>query len=78
MKIEKLELKHICGYLPYGLKVQTTVNIEGNPVIDEMTLEYLKDMIDNPIGEKPLLLPLSALTEPLPDGTVKNCRKKEF
>lgn len=70
MKIEKLELKHLCGYLPHGLKFLTCYNIENSPVIEEMTLDYLQSFIDFPIDEKPLLLPLSALTEPMEDGTV--------
>lgn len=72
-KIEKLELKHLCGYLPHGLKI----------AVDEYSGQLLLDTVlgitnDEIIGEndsyqfdvKPLLLPLSALTEPMEYGTV--------
>lgn len=69
-KIEKLELKHLCGYLPYGL----------NFIIESGLIFKLRatHIFNNHTGiykglekqAKLLLLPLSALTEPLEDGTV--------
>lgn len=71
--MEKLELKHLCSYLPWGLEI----------IVDEYEKTILFDTIcgltdDEIIGEndsyqfdvKPALLPLSALTEPLEDGSV--------
>jgi len=55
----KLTLEHLAPYLPYGLKILTCKNIEGNSVIEEMTLDYLKEMVEIPIGEKPILRSLS-------------------
>lgn len=112
-KIEKLELKHLCGYLPHGLKCQYEGIINGKELseedkrlskIDVFSNEYeyaispinglkiaelkeikiyrhywtahigiyrrgLKTFV-NGYNFKPLLLPLSALTEPIEDGTV--------
>jgi len=68
----KLELKHIAPYLPYGLKTN-----EGKLIGLTNWIGWCGTFKDN-TGEtrvplsavKPLLLPLSALTEPLEDGTV--------
>jgi len=69
--MEKLELKHLAPYLPFKLHVLTCTNIESNPVIEEMTISYLQDMLENPIGEKPILRPLSDFGNPcLSDGKV--------
>ena len=63
-------------YLGTGLEMQTCINIEDNPVIELLTLDYLKSMIDDPIGEKPLLRSLYSLTKPI---TVKGYNDgKEF
>ena len=80
MKIEKLELKHICGYLPYGLnlKIDTSNWFEKRePFIakligifdfEHLTVKYADgsdtSYTDNMRRFTPLLLPLSALTEP--------------
>jgi hypothetical protein len=52
-------------YLGTGLEMQTCINIEDKPVIELLTLDYLKDMIETPIGEKPLLRSLDSLTKPI-------------
>lgn len=69
-KIEKLELNNLCGYLPYGL----------NFIIESGLIFKLRatHIFNNHTGiykglekqAKILLLPLSALIEPLPDGSV--------
>ena len=73
-KIEKLELKHLCGYLPYDLVVETNrgtryylgvfSNMRGSG-IETTEISTVLEM-----QYKPLLLPISALTEPLEDGSV--------
>lgn len=68
--MKQLELKDLKHYLGTGLKFLTCYNIECNPVIEEMALDYLQSLIDIPIDEKPLMLSLSALTEQLPDGSI--------
>ena len=85
MKIEKIELKHICGYLPHGLKFVSELDkpfdeFVDNPIWTMNGISFLfgehcittKENNDAyPISLcKPLLLPLSALIEPLEDGTV--------
>lgn len=78
MKIEKLELKHICGYLPWGL---TGYHKEGH--ICNIDFDMVVKYGTNLANYKPLLFPLSALIEQLPDGTVpivelaKICTKYE-
>ena len=63
-------------YLGTGLEMQTFINIENKPFIELLTLDYLKSMIDDPIGEKPLLRSLDSLTKPI---TVKGYNDgKEF
>lgn len=66
-KIEKLELKHLCGYLPHGLEVFNENSSSKGVILRNLSLDTPQWVLD---GIKPLLLPLSALTEPLPDGTV--------
>ena len=69
--MEKLELKHLCGYLPWGLKVQSKLgygDLDYKGRIKELTTINI-DKIDG-VKWAPLLLPLSALTEPLEDGSV--------
>ena len=67
MKIEKLELKHLFGYLPYGLKVahEGCVKELHGLMNEEAYLDYngiWTDMYGKELCEiKPLLLPLSAL-----------------
>ena len=73
-KIKKLELKHLCGYLPYDLVVETNrgtryylgvlSNMRGSG-IETREISTVLEM-----QYKSLLLPLSALTEPLEDGNV--------
>lgn len=71
-KIEKIELKHLCGYLPHGLetnegKLAGIINWIGwcGAFKDEHGERFV------PLTEiKPLILPISALTEPLQNGTV--------
>lgn len=85
-KIEKLELKHLCGYLPYGLnlKIDTSEWFEKREsfiarfigVFDQsyLTVKYIDETdttyTDNMGRFKPLLLPLSALTDPMENGSV--------
>ena len=70
----KLELKHLAGYLPYGLKAkmnifgdnQTEVEIEGLSVIGEVELSGIRTTVNEffDISEiKPILRPLSDLTK---------------
>lgn len=65
-----LELKDICGYLPYGLKFITTegkvFELKATHIFNNHHGRY-KGLERN---AKLLLLPLSALTEQLPDGSV--------
>lgn len=64
--MEKLELKHLCSYLPWSISfmangheyVLTADNLARREKTD--TIKYIK----------PLLLPLSAITEQLEDGSV--------
>lgn len=75
--MEKLELKHLCGYLPYKLKIKRGERIlvmntgQGSSThwvgISAVLKWFNSEMVSKPI---PLLLPLSALTEPLEDGSV--------
>lgn len=86
--MNKLELKHLCGYLPYGLKVRM-------PAINKSTCRRYEigtvgclysdcsivchDVVNStPDWYKPLLLPLSALTEPMEDGSVPIDIIREF
>jgi len=68
----KLELKHIAPYLAHGLKttegylIGLTNWIGWCGVFKDDTGEKHVPLS----GFKPLLLPLSALTEPLPDGSI--------
>ena len=72
----KLESKHIAPYLPYGLKViyEGHVKEVHGLMNEEIYIEYNgigTDMSGKELFEiKPLFLPLSALTEQLPDGTI--------
>jgi hypothetical protein len=70
----KLELKHLAGYLPYGLKAkmnifsdnQTEVGIEGLSTIGEVELSGIRTTVNEffDISEiKPILRPLSDLTK---------------
>lgn len=72
MKIEKLELKHICGYLPYGIRFTAKYeNREFTQTLDARRLAYwIENKDSGKLYGKLHLLPLSALTEPLEDGTV--------
>lgn len=62
--MNKLELKHICGYLPYGLKANhtdwqgiVTVDLDGR----ESNSFAISDLLS--YGYKPILRPLSDLTK---------------
>lgn len=76
--IMKLELKHIAPYLPYGLKKLKTSkgNFTCDPditKIEDVTISSINDLFKKRYHVKsckPLLLPLSALTEPMEDGSV--------
>lgn len=77
--MEKLELKYLKGYLGTGLKV---IDEEIGKIFEVCGCDFsenellVNDNIDGSIERycldllKPLLLPLSALTEPLEDGSV--------
>lgn len=66
-KIEKLELKHLCGYLPYGLEVFNENSSSKGVILRNLSFDTPQWVLDE---LKPLLLPLSALTEQLQDGSV--------
>jgi hypothetical protein len=55
----KLELKHIVGYLPYGLKM-ISQNDFVSPLIRELRVDGFQFMIET---RKPILRPLSDLTK---------------
>ena len=69
----KMELKYLCGYLPYELKFKDFGCDDG---IDDIGTLAGIDLLSNTVSDtdgnfdikitdiKPLLLPLSALTEP--------------
>jgi len=57
--MDKLELKHIVGYLPYGLKM-ISQNDFVSPVIRKLSVDGFQFMIDT---RKPILRPLSDLTK---------------
>ena len=82
--MNKLELKHIAPYLPYGLKVKTTNEVSKDKIhtpkfIDaELEMIYLKEIpfkINQPLREchlpyiKPILRPMSDLYREI-DGSV--------
>lgn len=58
---EKLELKYLQGYLTYGLKIYQRAY--GQDLIREMTCMDLMNLADGQTGYKPLLIPLSSLTQ---------------
>lgn len=70
--MEKLELRHIAPYLPYGLKIKSEI---GKGIIFEVNYYGCGsigdgDRIIQDITKcKPYLLPLSSLYKPLEDGT---------
>jgi len=57
MKADKLELKHIAGYLPYGLKMMSQ-NDFVSPLIRDLRVDGFQFMIDT---RKPILRPISDL-----------------
>lgn len=59
----QLELKHLAAYLPYGVRVLTTINIEGRPVIGRLNAYSISDILDTYIGERLILRPMSDLTK---------------
>lgn len=69
----KLELKDVCGYLPYGLKVQRTdtkticiIHIDKLSCFDDESniMVYLK----RGMPDKPILRPMSDLTKEITDN----------
>lgn len=75
--MDKMELKYLCGYLSYELRIKWGERIikmntgQGSSRywigISSLLKWYNSDMIEKPV---PLLLPLSDLTEPLQDGSI--------
>lgn len=72
----KLELKHLCGYLPYDLEgiivndgiIRKVVGFNYFSLnLKPAKFRYTHCYFDN---FKPILHPLSDLTKPLPDGTI--------
>ncbi len=55
--MEKLELKHLAPYLPYGLKMYYDVLMGHTWVLDKTNLNAITDK------DKPILRPLSDLTK---------------
>lgn len=77
MKIEKLELKHICGYLPHEVKCvyeNDICQLQAMSIDKICRIQKWDRDADfywvNNCDIKLLLLPLSALTEPLKDGSI--------
>lgn len=63
--MEKLELKHLAGYLPYGLKMKYTGNgkpFRGTQDIETLTISNIELLMFS-INRKPILRPLSDLTK---------------
>lgn len=70
--MKKLELKDLCGYLPYGLKVQGQTHkdiFELGGMDGDVVLLVGNGRVDL-FDIKPLLIPLLALTEQMEDGSV--------
>ncbi len=59
--MEKLELKHLAPYLPYGLKGLGKYP-NGDDNIREINISNVMAYVDNDINSKPILRPLSDLT----------------
>lgn len=57
--MNKIELKHVAGYLPYGLKMISQNDFVA-PLIRELRVDGFQFMIDT---RKPILRPLSDLTK---------------
>lgn len=66
--MEKLELKYLKGYLGTGLKMKAAYKSRRMNDIEELCPENITKLMF--LNRKPLLIPLSALTEPLEDGSV--------
>ena len=66
--MEKMELKYLCGYLPHELKLLFDEKIYSMVPYDSIMNIPISSVCG--VTVKPLLLPLSALTEPLPDGNI--------
>lgn len=64
----KIELKHLASYLPYGLKMKAANPSRRMNDIEELCPENMTKLMF--LNRKPILLPLSALTEPLDDGSI--------
>lgn len=75
MKIEKLELKQLKGYLDCNVNILNTENGRIYPMVAYNYTNSIRNGISlSDVIEceyyTPCLLPLSSLTEPLEDGTV--------
>lgn len=67
--MNKLELKHLAPYLPYGLKGVSYYN--GKPLIREVTVNNVLAYVNGEITAKIALRPLSDLVKPcLPEGKI--------
>lgn len=66
----KLELKHFSSYLPYGLTL--------SGFSSKLEPHMLERWIDGEWDLVPYLLPLSALTEPMQDGSVPAIKLAEL
>lgn len=53
----KLELKHLVGYLPYGLK--SYVEYDGHKLIKDINVNNVMCIVDSEVLSKPILRPLS-------------------
>lgn len=83
----KLELKFIAPYLAHGLKAKSdSTNTIRTVVLNHFTYDLNTVGLNHLIEDdgvftdrhKPLLLPLSALTEPLEDGSIPAIRLAEL
>lgn len=63
--IEKLELKHLAPYLPYGLKALGKYP-NGDPLISDITVDNIMSFVDGDIDRKPILRPLTDLNKEIP------------
>lgn len=64
--MEKLELKHLAPYLPYGLKYVNYSSIRmglGKPLIGDINNMNIMGFIEGDTLSKPILKPLSDLTD---------------
>lgn len=62
-KIEKLELRYLAGYLPFGLKSVLYTHLNNGALISNVTLYNVENFIDKTTESKIILRPLSDLTK---------------